>query len=61
MTDYYIEWSIDLEAETAREAAQKALEIMRDPSSIATVFRIYDEDGNPVQVDLQEEAQGPAR
>jgi hypothetical protein len=57
MTDYYVEWSIDLEASSPREAAEMALAIMRDPTSIATVFRIYDEDGNPVQIDLQEEEQ----
>lgn len=58
MPDYYIEWSIDLEAAAPREAAQEALKIMRDPFSLATVFRVYDEDGNPIQVDL-EEAQEP--
>ena len=57
MTDYYIEWSIDLEADSPRDAARKALEIMRDPASIATCFNVYDEDGNPVAVDLMEDEQ----
>jgi len=57
MADYYIEWSIDLEADSPRDAARKALEIMRDPRAIATCFKVYDEDGNPVDVDLETEDQ----
>jgi len=60
MADYFIEWTIDLEASTPEEAAREALKIMRDPESAATCFKVYDEDGNPVQIDLtriDEEAQ----
>jgi hypothetical protein len=35
-----------------REAAKQALEIHRDPISIATVFEVLDEEGNKTTVDL---------
>lgn len=36
-------WEIDIDGgpRTEREAAEEALEIMRDPGSIATVFKVY--------------------
>lgn len=39
---YRISWVIDLDAETPLEAAQLALEVQRDPNSIATVFVVED-------------------
>jgi hypothetical protein len=41
-TNYLVTWEIDMEAETPREAAQRALEIMQDPESIGTVFKVAD-------------------
>lgn len=38
---YRVRWEIDLEAPTPVEAARMALEIQRDPDSIATVFEVY--------------------
>lgn len=46
-----VRWEIDVEARTAREAARKALEIQRDPRSIATVFDVKHK-GKTVRVDL---------
>ena len=40
MTNYRVTWQIDIEADSPKEAAAKALVIMRDPSSIATVFDV---------------------
>jgi hypothetical protein len=37
---YIVTWVIDIEAETPEEAAEKALEIQRDPESTATVFDV---------------------
>ncbi len=37
-TAYRVTWVIDIDADTPREAAEKALEIQRDPQSIATHF-----------------------
>ena len=54
MPCFYVEWSISLDAETAEEAARKALKIHRDPESIVTVFHIVDENGDAQQIDLTE-------
>jgi hypothetical protein len=40
MNEYRVMWEIDMDAESAEEAARKALAIMRDPESIATVFEV---------------------
>lgn len=37
---YYITWNIDIEANSVQEAVLKALEIQRDPDSIATWFTV---------------------
>jgi hypothetical protein len=51
MTWYRVEWNINVEAENPEDAVRQALEIQRDPESIATVFEVIecDEDGHPVQ------------
>lgn len=56
MSEYRVTWEMVLEADDAFEAAVKALEIHRDPSSIATVFRAQRHDGSmtAVEVDLSE-------
>jgi hypothetical protein len=38
MTEYTVRWEIDVDADSAYEAARKALAIQRDPDSTATVF-----------------------
>lgn len=38
--EYTVIWEIDIEAESPEQAAEKALEIQRDPSSTATVFDV---------------------
>lgn len=38
MANYYIIWEIDVEADSAREAAELARDIQLDPASTATVF-----------------------
>jgi hypothetical protein len=37
---YTVKWLIEVEAETPKEAAEKALKIQRDPESIATFFDV---------------------
>ena len=59
-TKYVVVWTIDLEAETSRQAAAKALAIHRNPDSIATVFDVYDQDrGGKVMIDLTPEEPTP--
>ena len=52
---YRVTWEIDIDAESFEDAARKALEIQRDPGSIATCFVITDEHGNRRDVDLSKE------
>lgn len=40
--EYRVLWEIEIEADSYREAAQKALQIQHDPESIATVFIVMD-------------------
>lgn len=56
MTEFRAIWEIDIEAETPREAAEKALKLQRDVFSTATVFIVRDqEDGEEYQIDLEVE------
>lgn len=41
MPEFYIEWRIEIDAETEEAAAKRAYEIMLDPTSTATVFHVY--------------------
>ena len=53
---YLVKWEIDIEADSAQEAAQKALEIQRDSGSEAVVFDVCNPDtGSTIEsVDLLE-------
>lgn len=42
MPEYRVVWEIDIEADTPKEAAKKALKIQRDPESTATVFDTFE-------------------
>lgn len=57
MKTYLVTWEIDIEAASPREAAEKALEIQRNPESAATVFTVMvrDEDTDSYQIDLSDE------
>ena len=50
MPEYKVEWRIEIEADSPREAAQKALEIQRNPHSIATVFHVSRNDDGEVEI-----------
>jgi len=53
MKAFRVDWDIELEAETAMEAAKEALKIHRDPDSIATVFIVTElKTGDSWQIDL---------
>lgn len=54
MAMFKVTWEMDLDAENAREAAQLALAVHRDPSSIATCFEVEDDTGNIEHIDLTE-------
>ena len=40
MTQYLVQWEMDIEADTPEEAASEALKVHRDPSSEATYFTV---------------------
>lgn len=48
-------WTIDVEADSPREAAIAARELQRDNASIAHLFVVVDENGERVVVDFDEE------
>lgn len=50
--DYTVTWTIDVPAESPKEAAKKAAWIQRDKGSGALVFQVEDEDGNKETYDL---------
>lgn len=52
MQEYNIIWQIRLDAESAEEAAFKALMINRDSDSIAVVYEVTDKFGVTAFVDL---------
>lgn len=52
--EYLVDWSISIDAENPTEAAAQALEMQRDPESIATVFTVRKADSTEpaIVVDL---------
>lgn len=54
--NYYVTWSIEVEATSPKVAAEMALEIQRDPESIATVFMVSDENGAVARIDAAKRA-----
>ncbi len=49
---YRVTWIIDLDAESFEDAARKALEIQRNPNSIATHFVVRNEKKDRREIDL---------
>lgn len=57
MSFYRVAWTIDVEADDPVSAARKALEIQRDPESIATCFEVRAGNGSPTfEVDILDTA-----
>jgi len=50
--EYTVAWEIQLDAQSAADAALKALEVQRDPNSTAHVFSVTDKSGCTVLLDL---------
>ena len=61
--EYRVKWEIDVDTDTPREAAERALEIMRDPGSEATVFMVIPHGSDPAdigyEIDLFDEEPAP--
>jgi hypothetical protein len=56
---YRVTWEIEIEADSARDAAKKAQEIQRRPDSTATVFKVERSDGSVAMFDLGRPAPKP--
>jgi hypothetical protein len=54
MTEYHVTWTIEVEADSALDAAEQALDIQRDPDSWAVVFEVR-ENTPTTTVDLRGE------
>ena len=52
MAEYHVSWEIELDAESALDAARGALEMQRDPESTATVFTVRLSNGPSTEVDI---------
>lgn len=50
--EYQVKWEIELSATSHKEAAELALNIQKDPNSIATEFVVTDKSGHVKNVDL---------
>ena len=51
--EWIVMWTIEVDADYPDEAAQNALEIMRDPESTAVCFKVIGKGGEMHEVDLQ--------
>lgn len=58
MKTYLVQWEIEIDAESEREAAEKAREIQLDPNSSAVVFTVSD-GRSLVTIDLLEDESEP--
>ena len=50
--EYTVTWKIELDADSHQEAAEIALDCLRDENSWSCVFNVWDTDGVETVVDL---------
>jgi hypothetical protein len=53
-TQYLVCWEMDIWAKDPKEAAEKALKVHRDSTSIATIFSVFKDGHYQATVDLTE-------
>lgn len=60
MKTYLVRWEIDIDAETPEAAAEEALNVQRDPDSLATHFDVFEttEEGRRVGVPISIDVSG---
>lgn len=58
MQNYLVKWEMDVSAETPREAAERALAILRSAEPSSKSFKIIVSGGHSVTVDLSSEEGG---
>lgn len=52
---YLVTWEMDADADTPLDAALQCFAALQRRDTTANVFRVFDEDGNEHQIDLQEQ------
>ena len=55
MPEYHVIWTIDIDADSAEDAARQALAIQRDAQSIGNIFDVVGPDGLTTEIDLRSE------
>lgn len=50
--EYRVVWTIEINADSPREAAELALEIQRDPDSEALSFEVHDSETDVYEINL---------
>jgi len=55
LAEFHVFWEVDVESKTAEDAAAIALEMMRDPESIATVFKVGKRGKGPLKLTTYKE------
>ena len=53
MAEYLVTWTIEINADSPKQAAQLAQTIQRSPQALATFFKVEDEKGNTHEIDLE--------
>ncbi|WP_454287219.1 hypothetical protein [Rhizobium arsenicireducens] len=54
MTEYLVTWEINTSADTPQAAAAEAHRLVRKPNTTATVYKVFDGEGDVTTVDLSE-------
>jgi hypothetical protein len=52
MTEYFVRWTVEIDANSAEEAAKIAREFQLDPNSVATVFNVSTNEDDGVYIDV---------
>lgn len=52
MTEYFVRWTVEIDADSPEEAAKIARGMQLDPKSVATVFNVSTDEGDGAYIDL---------
>jgi hypothetical protein len=58
---YLVTWDIDIDADNPQDASKMAREMQLDSDSVATVFKVEDDNGVKVTIDLEDISEKPTR
>lgn len=52
MTEYFVRWTVEIDADSAEEAAKIARGMQLDPRSVATMFNVSTNEGDGIYIDV---------